>query len=325
MKSNTIKRIKKMIKPYVKTIVFVTIIAIIIDVLALAKPYLVRILIDEFLEKGINKNGVVTTSIISYVYILMVCLENFLDYFNRSKTNIIGESVVFDLRNKLYEYMENANAKFHDKVPSGTLFVRIISDTEDVFALFSDVITTFIKDIFVILGLLGVMVYISYKLAMVSIIIIPLIIISSLILTKLLNKTYSKVKNIRTKLNIFFAESIYGIKLIKIFNRQKEKKRECENITNDFRKAIKPIGFLQGALPAIMTIIENLGISIVIWGIINNYIKETLDVGIIYMFITYLKSLFDPINRIIENVEIVEEAVTSIDKIYEILEAEEFV
>ena len=160
---------------------------------------------------------------------------------------------------------------------------------------------------------------------MVSIIIIPLIIISSLILTKLLNKTYSKVKNIRTKLNIFFAESIYGIKLIKIFNRQKEKKRECENITNDFRKAIKPIGFLQGALPAIMTIIENLGISIVIWGIINNYIKETLDVGIIYMFITYLKSLFDPINRIIENVEIVEEAVTSIDKIYEILEAEEFV
>ena len=162
MKSNTIKRIKKMIKPYVKTIVFVTIIAIIIDVLALAKPYLVRILIDEFLEKGINKNGVVTTSIISYVYILMVCLENFLDYFNRSKTNIIGESVVFDLRNKLYEYMENANAKFHDKVPSGTLFVRIISDTEDVFALFSDVITTFIKDIFVILGLLGVMVYISY-------------------------------------------------------------------------------------------------------------------------------------------------------------------
>lgn len=325
MKSNTIKRTKKMIKPYVKTIVFVTIIAIIIDVLALAKPYLVRILIDEFLEKGINKNGVVTTSIISYVYILMVCLENFLDYFNRSKTNIIGESVVFDLRNKLYEYMENANAKFHDKVPSGTLFVRIISDTEDVFALFSDVITTFIKDIFVILGLLGVMVYISYKLAMVSIIIIPLIIISSLILTKLLNKTYSKVKNIRTKLNIFFAESIYGIKLIKIFNRQKEKKRECENITNDFRKAIKPIGFLQGALPAIMTIIENLGISIVIWGIINNYIKETLDVGIIYMFITYLKSLFDPINRIIENVEIVEEAVTSIDKIYEILEAEEFV
>lgn len=325
MKSNTIKRIKKMIKPYVKTIVFVTIIAIIIDVVALAKPYLVRILIDEFLEKGINKNGVVTTSIISYVYILMVCLENFLDYFNRSKTNIIGESVVFDLRNKLYEYMENANAKFHDRMPSGTLFVRIISDTEDVFALFSDVITTFIKDIFVILGLLGVMVYISYKLAMVSIIIIPLIIISSLILTKLLNKTYSKVKNIRTELNIFFAESIYGIKLIKIFNRQKEKKRECENITNDFRKAIKPIGFLQGALPAIMTIIENLGISIVIWGIINNYIKETLDVGIIYMFITYLKSLFDPINRIIENVEIVEEAVTSIDKIYEILEAEEFV
>lgn len=325
MKNKTLSRIKKMVKPYIKTIVFVTFIAIVIDIIALVKPYLVRILIDDFLDKGISRNGIISTSIISYIYVFMVFIENFLDYFNRSKTNIIGESVVFDLRNKLYSYMEKANIKFHDKVPSGTLFVRIISDTEDVFALFSEVITTFIKDIFIIVGLLVVMIYISYKLAMVSLIIIPLIIISSLILTKLLNQTYAKVKNIRTRLNIFFAESIYGIKLIKIFNRQKEKQKECEKITSDFRNAIKPIGLLQGLLPAIMTIIENLGISIVVWAIINNLIGESLDVGIIYMFITYLKSLFDPINRIIENVEIVEEAVTSIDKIYEILEAEEFV
>lgn len=324
-KNKTLKRIVTMMKPYTKRIVIVTFIALLIDIIVLAKPYLVRLLIDELLNKGLSKNGFISTSIISYIYITMVCLENFLDYFNRSRTNIIGESVVFDLRNKLYSYMERANISFHDKVPSGTLFVRIISDTEDVFALFSEVITTFIKDIFIILGLLCVMIYISYKLSMVSLIVIPLIIISSLILTKLLNETYSKVKIVRTKLNVFFAESIYGIKLIKIFNRQVEKQRECEEFTSEFRNAIKPIGFLQGMLPAIMIMIENLGISIVVWAVINNLIGETLDVGVIYIFITYLKSLFDPINRIIENVETVEEAVTSIDKIYEILEKDEFI
>ena len=323
MKNKTLKRITGMIKPYRKTVVFVTILALLIDILALVKPYLIRVLIDDFLKNGVETQEWLSVSIIAYIYIGLVLLENFLDYFNGTRTGIIGESVVYDLRNRMYTYMEKANIKFHDKTPSGTLFVRIISDIEDVYALFSDVVTTIVKDVFIIVGLLGVMIYISYKLAAVSLIIIPLIIISSLIITKLLNKTYAAVKTVRTKMNIFFSESIYGLKVIKIFNRQKEKQKECEDITNEFRNTIKPMGLLQGLLPAIMVLIENLGIAIVIWAVINKLIGENLEVGVIYMFITYLRNLFDPINRIIENVEIVEEAVTSIDKVYEILDKEE--
>ena len=322
-RNKTFKRIGTMIKPYRKTVAFVTILALLIDVLALIKPYLVRVLIDDFLKNGVEQKEFLSVSIIAYIYIGLVLLENFLDYFNSTRTNILGESVVYDLRNKMYSYMEKASIKFHDKMPSGTLFVRIISDIEDVYALFSDVVTTIVKDVFIIVGLIGVMIYISYKLAAVSLIIIPLIIISSLVLTKLLNKTYDAVKNVRTKMNIFFSESIYGLKVIKIFNRQKEKKKECEDVTDEFRKAMKPLGLLQGLLPAIMVLIENFGIALIVWAVINNWIGESLEVGVIYMFVTYLRSLFDPINRIIENVEIVEEAVTSIDKVYAILDKEE--
>lgn len=324
-----------MMKPHMKTIIIVTILAIFIDIIALTKPYLVRTVIDEFLNKGtsIQKNinilGItfenISITIIAIIYIGMVLLENFLEYFNSTRTSMLGENVVFEIRNKLYSYMEKANISFHDKVPSGTLFVRIISDSEDILALFSEVITTFVKDILIILGLLVVMCVLSYKLASVSLIIIPLIVISSWILTKILNKIYAAVKDVRTKLNIFFAESIYGIKLIKIFNRQKEKQEECENITEEFRRTIKPMGFYQGLLPAIMSLIENLGVAIIVWFVTFKITGEDLDVGIVYMFITYLKNLFDPINRIIENIEIVEEAVTSIDKIYEIIEKDELV
>ena len=190
MKNKTFDRIKKMVKPYRKTVIFVIILAVIIDIMALVKPYLVRLLIDDFLKNGISQNEFLSVNIIAYIYIGLVLFENFLEYFNSTRTNIIGENVVFDLRNKMYTYMEKANIKFHDKMPSGTLFVRIISDIEDIYALFCDVITTSIKDIFIIIGLVGVMIYISCKLAMISMIMIPLIIVSSLILTKLLNKTY---------------------------------------------------------------------------------------------------------------------------------------
>ena len=335
MKNKTWRRIKDMMKPHMKTIIIVTILAIFIDIIALTKPYLVRTVIDDFLnketsiQKNINILGItfenISITIIAIIYIGMVLLENFLEYFNSTRTSMLGENVVFEIRNKLYSYMEKANISFHDKVPSGTLFVRIISDSEDILALFSEVITTFVKDILIILGLLVVMCILSYKLASVSLIIIPLIVISSWILTKILNKIYAAVKDVRTKLNIFFAESIYGIKLIKIFNRQKEKQEECENITEEFRRTIKPMGFYQGLLPAIMSLIENLGVAIIVWFVTFKITGEDLDIGIVYMFITYLKNLFDPINRIIENIEIVEEAVTSIDKIYEIIEKDELV
>lgn len=323
MKNNTWNRIKKMVWPYRKTVVLVTIIAILIDIIALAKPYLIRLVISECLDKKVYGKGIVTVTTISFTYIVFVILENILDYFNRKKSYSIGENIIFDLRNKLFKYMEKANVKFHDKVPSGKLFVRIMSDTEDVYTLFSDVVTTFAKDIFILIGIITIMIYISFKLAMLSLIVIPLIIISSYILTKLLNKAFTNVKNARTKLNTFFAESIYGVKLIKVFNRQKEKQEECEKNTTEFLEAIKPMGYLQGLLPATMSLIENLGISIIIWAVVSKVVGAEIDIGIVYMFTTYLKNMFEPINRMIENVEIVEEAVTSIDKIYEIIEDED--
>lgn len=324
MKNKSFNRIKNMVWPYRKTVVIVTILAVILDVIALLKPYLVKVLISNFLDKGIYNYGIISITTISIIYIALIIIENVLDYFNRKKNNALGETIVYDLRNKLFKYMQNANISFHDKVPSGKLFVRIISDCEDVYTLFSEVVTTFIKDILILIGIIGIMIYISAKLALVSFIVIPLIIVSSLIITRLLNKTYNAIKNVRTRLNTFFAESIYGIKLIKVFNRQKEKQEECEKITTEYRDVSKPMGYLQGLLPAIMTIIENIGISAIVFAIVNKIVGVQLDPSYVFLFITYLKSMFDPINRMIENVDIVEEAVTSIDKIYNIIEKEEY-
>ena len=154
---------------------------------------------------------------------------------------------------------------------------------------------------------------------------IPVLIITSIVFTKLLNKVFEAIKHERTKLHTFFAESIYGIKLIKVFNRQNEKQKECENLTTAYAKAAKPTGLLEGLLPASMTVIENLGITLIVWAVVFKVTGFNTDIGLTYVFITYLKNMFDPIDRMIENVEIVEEAVTSIEKIYEILEKEEYI
>lgn len=312
-----------MVKPYRKIIVLVTILAIIINACELIKPLLIEQVLDNYLPEKIFIYNNITITTIGIVYIALVIIGNVIDYINRYITNKMGEDVLFNLRNKLYKYIENASVKFHDKTPSGKLFVRITSDTEDVYSLFSEVITTFLKDIIIIITIFVIMIVISAKLSMINIIIVPLLLVTTITINTMMRKIYDKSKKVRTRLNTFLAESIYGIKLIKIFNRQKEKQIECEENTLEHYNTTKKLGILYGILPAALNLIQNLGIAMIVVFCANNWLGIQLEVGIIYLFITYLKKIFNPIDRIIENMEIVEDAFSSIDKIYEILEHEE--
>ena len=324
MKNKTFSRWCKIAKPHIKTIFLVSILAIIIDLLEISKPYLVKIVIDDFLSQNIFNKGLITITTIGITYLVIVVLGNILDFFTRTKTNIMGEEILFTIRNKLYKYTQNANIQFHDKTPAGKLFARITNDVEDISALFKDVITTIFKDIFSIVATVLIMIYFSIKLSFLTFIIIPFVIITSVILTIVLNKFYDMSKIIRTNLNTFLAESIYGVKLIKIFNIQKEKQEECEDLTEKFFKARMPINIYTGLFPGLMSLFETIAIAVTLVASINHWFGISVEVGSIYILVSYIKSLFEPINRTIDNIEIVQEAIVSMNKIYDILEQTEY-
>ncbi len=324
MKNKTLKRCYNIIKPHLKTIIIVSIIAIIIDLLEISKPYLVKIIIDNFLSFGISQIGFFSINIIGFTYLIIVVIGNVLDFVTRTKTNIMGEEILYTMRNKIYKYTQDANISFHDKMPAGKLFVRITNDVEDISSLFKDVITTLFKDIISILAVICIMIYLSIKLSLLSFIVIPFVIITSIVLTKILNKIYDASKVARTNINTFLAESIYGAKLIKIFNIQKEKQQECEDLTQEFIEKRLPSSIFEGLFPGIMSLFENLAITIIITACINSWFGITMEAGAIYIFVSYIKSLFEPINRTIDNIEIVQEAFVSINKIYDIIEQTEY-
>ena len=324
MKNQTLQRIYKMLKPQAKSIIIISILAIIINIGEVAKPYLIKIVIDDYLSAGLWQKGIMTVGIIGALYIAIVLIGNILDFIVTTATSMMGENVIYSIRNKLYKYIQYANIPFHDRTPSGTLFVRITSDVEDITTFFKDVVTTFIKDIVMIIALAIMMITLNYKLALICFMLIPVVAITSIIITKISNKAKEYSKRIKTKLNIFLAESIYGVKLIKIFNRQYEKEKECEKLCTKFWKSRTPTAFTEGFLIALMLIFENLGVAVIVWASVKHFFGINLDVGVIYIFITYVKQIFEPINRIVENFETVQEAIVSINKIYDILDHKEY-
>ena len=130
---------------------------------------------------------------------------------------------------------------------------------------------------------------------------IPFVILTSTIITKTTKRVQEYSKKAKTRLNIFLSESIYGVKLIKIFNRQYEKEKECTKLCDDFYKSRVPTAFTEGFLIAFMVIFENLGVALIVWACVNHIFNINLDVGTIYIFVTYLKQIFEPIQRLVEN------------------------
>lgn len=324
MKSRTMQRAWKLVKPYTKSILVVSFLSLLVGIAEIIKPYLVKIVIDDYLSQGIYEKGMITIGTIGAAYIGIVIIGNIIDFVATTAINMIGEDAIYKLRNKLYHYIQHANIPFHDQTPAGKLFVRITNDVEDIATMFKDVIATIIKDILLIIAFIVVMLSISSKLTLIALAIVPFIIIFSFISTKLANKFQEKTKTIRTKLNSFLAESIYGVKLIKIFNIQREKQEENNKLTQSLFRSILPNAVNNNILPALMTILENVGICLIVWACTYHIFGIEMQVGIIYMFITYLRQIFDPINRIVENVETVQEALVSINKVYEILEQKQY-
>lgn len=324
MKSKTMQRAWKLIKPYTKSILVVSFLSLLVGIAEIIKPYLVKIVMDDYLSQGIYEKGMITIGTIGAVYIGIVLIGNMIDFIATTAINMIGEDAIYKLRNKLFRYIQHANISFHDQTPAGKLFVRITNDVEDIATMFKDVIATIIKDILLVIAFIVVMISISSRLTLVALAIVPFILIFSFVSTKLANKFQEKTKTIRTKLNSFLAESIYGVKLIKIFNIQREKQEENNELTQNLFKSMLPNAVNNNLLPALMTILENGGIGLIVWACTYHIFGIEMQVGIIYMFITYLRQIFDPINRIVENIETVQEAFVSINKVYEILEQKQY-
>ena len=282
-KTTLFERIKILLKPHIKTVIIVTILSIIINIGEIVRPYLIKIVIDDYLSVGIYQKGAITIGMIGAVYIAIVIIGNILDFIASSTTNMMGEDVLYSIRNRLFKFTQYVNIPFHDKTSAGKLYVRITNDVEDISTLFKDVITTILKDIVLIIAIIAIMITFSKQLSLMAFIVIPFVILASFIITRVINKIYDYSKTIRTHLNTFLAESIYGIKLIKIFNRQREKQKECEEYTTKFRNSRLPGGFFEGLLPAIIDILKYVSISIVIWTCVNHWFGINMEVGVLVL------------------------------------------
>lgn len=262
--------------------------------------------------KGILKAGI--------LFLLLLFSGFFLNLADTWLLQKMGQQIVYKLREETFTHIHSLSLSFFNTTPVGKLVTRVSNDTEAVNELFSTILVKLFKNVVKIIGYAVVMLSINVKMAGISFLLLPLVAILTFVFRHLSRKAYQITRNKITELNTFLSEHISGMKLIQIFAREKEKYSEFEGKSMElYRANFREIMTFAIFRPSIYLVSVIAMILVIRTGSLS-VLNGSLSLGTLFVFITYISSLFEPIQELSEQLGTLQSSIASAEKIFSVLD-----
>ena len=295
--------------------------ALAIIVADLINPYITKIIIDDYIGKGDMGANIY---FLGGLYLFCCVLGAALQYIQVNLLNYMGQKIIHGIRMQLFSHIQKMSLQFFDKNSTGSVLTRVTNDIEAISELYSGVIIELFKDFFMIAGIVGAMLAQNWRLALASFCVIPIIAVATALFNVKSKANFRWVRSLIARINAFFAENISGMKLVQIFGKQKEKYGEYKKINDEYNKAAVTQVRLNAVFRPSSEFINSLSISILIWFCAGDILGGMLEFGVLYMFITYSKKFFAPINDLADKFTTIQAGRVSAERIFEVLDSDEY-
>ena len=308
-----VRELIDIVKKYKKTIFFVLVMVIVANIFNILAPYLLKMIIDEFAE------NMLISSIISILigYVLLRIAIMIVQYVKDKTTNKLSNDMLEDLRNKIFDKLLVMNMKTFTKFQSSDLYTRLTVDAENTKTLFSDNIPIIVNDVLYILFIMIAMLIIDIKLSVIGIASILVIAIYSFFLVGKLRKI-SRVTTMKRDLeNQQYSENYNKSKLTRFFSLQKKNIRKVNQLLDEELKNRYHYINVNSFLWPASVFIEAVGIYAVIYYVLN--IETSISLGTVYIFLYYIKQAFTPLKEIFDQLEEIQNAQVSLERINTVL------
>jgi len=306
-KHHSLLRLMKMSGPYWKIILACVLCVIAVNGAELYKPLVMQKVIDDFLVGGKPQHGLSSIPAMGALYNAMTW---------------VGQNVITDLRRTVFSHIQRMPLSLLDKFSSGRLITRATNDVEELSEMFTDVLIDLFKDVFLLIGIVVIMVKLDWQLSLIGFAVLPFIVLITNFMKRKMKANFVVIKRLTGRINGFFAENISGMKLVQIFNMQREKEGEFQELNDEYYQASLTRLMLHSILRPAIEIFNSLAIALLVWYGMGRIMNHTLDIGVLYAFTNYIKQFFDPINDLAEKYNTIQSAVVSADRIFEILDEE---
>ena len=267
--------------------------------------------------RSMDFRGILTLGITYVVIMIVLATCNIAQVWILQST---GQNIIFNIRNELFRHVHTLPLRFFDTHPVGQIVTRITNDVEALNHMYANVVVNLIRNTIMIIGYAVVMFMLNVKMALIGLVLLPFVVVITYYFTKLSRSIYRKIRTKVSALNTFLSEHISGMKLIQIFAREQAKYDQFAAATDDLYRSRRKELLVYAFFRPLMNFTGNLALSIVLYRGANYVMGGTLTVGTLYVFTSYIRSFFEPIQELTEQFSTLQNAFASAEKIFTLLD-----
>lgn len=310
------RRLLKYLKPYRWHVAGALLVLLLGSWMAIIGPWVTQRVIDEAIPT--RDRGLLIQLIA--IYGAAITGGFILEYARALVTTWLGQSVMYDLRKEIFEKLQRADLRFYDRNPIGRLMTRITNDVETLNTLFSSGLVTVFGDIFTLAFIIGAMLTMNWRLALVSFSILPFVFWAAFLFRSRIRTAYRDIRVRIARINAFLQERITGVRVVQLFNREAADAGRLAQLNEDHLQAhLRSITYYALFFPVIQ-FFTALALALILWYGGLRMLDGLITVGVIAAFLQYARRFFRPIQDLSEKYNVLQAAMASSERVFQLLD-----
>lgn len=290
---------------------------ILLALFSVLSPYILINTVDDYILSQ-DKVGLLNYTLLMLgILLIEVMLQFTFIYF----ANWVGQHIIRDIRAKIFRHILQFRMAYFDKNSVGRLVTRVVSDIETIAAFFSNGVFTILSDILKMLAVTIVMFILNWRLALITIAVLPILVYATKLFQVAIKATFQEVRNQVANLNGFVQERVTGMKIVQLFNRENIEYQNFKEINDKHKKAhVKTIWYYSVFFP-IAEILSSIGIGLIVWFGGGQAIQDSgISVGMIIGFIQYAQMLFRPLRQIADKFNQLQMGIVAGERVFKVID-----
>jgi ATP-binding cassette, subfamily B, multidrug efflux pump len=316
-------------------------------------PYLVKVAVDRYLApaKGttsalwswLNPRPLPGIAQISLIYFSLLILTFVFEFLQTYFMQWTGQKVMFDLRSQIFRHLQRMHVAFYDKNPVGRLVTRVTTDVDALNEMFTSGVVSIFEDLFVLVGILGIMLWMNWKLALITFAVLPFIVVATKFFRDKVRDSYRRIRTAIARINSYLQEHVSGMVVLQLFNRERKAYDRFSEINRSHMDAFKDAIMAYSVYYPVVDFFSAIAIACVIWfggqdvlrkvsatslsleyhwpaHVVFHTVAVPASLGVVIAFAAYAQRFFRPIMDFSEKYNILQSAMAASERIFKLLD-----
>jgi len=313
------RRLLSYLKPYKLQLLIIGLLMVGTTLSGLAGPYLMQIAIDRHITPGVRE-GLGTIAIF---YVLVLVAQFVFSHFEEVRTEMIGQHVMYDIRQTLFSHLQRLDVQFFDRNPVGRLMTRVTDDVQTLNELFASGVISVLTNLVQVLGVMVAMLLYNWQLALVTFGAIPIVLGTGFLYRLYSRRAIREEREQFARINTFLQENIVGMTTIKLFTQERRShlrfnERNRKLLTANLRRDI----YIVLNNYTLSQVTSSLTLAVIVWYGGGQIVQDTLTFGVLVAFISYAGRFLGPIRGLGGQYAVFQNAMASSERIFDLLDTQ---